>query len=113
MNNSSSLISLSNRTVKRKRHRASYKDIYLEQFNFVLAEMSPDKKGLIQQNKMLASSKKLNETNETNALYKARKTTKQLSASNYNNNSNSLRSKGNNNNDIKSIKTKNPVNIMK
>ena len=106
MNNSSSFITLPNGTVKRKRHKATYKDIYLEQFNFIPTEMPPDKKLLMQQNKsvMLTSSKKLN---ETDASFRSRKKTKQTSTNN-NNNSNSLPNKnGNNkNNEIKSMKGK-------
>ena len=97
MNNSSSFITLPNGTVKRKRHKATYKDIYLEQFNFVPTEMPPDKKLLIQQNKsvMLTSSKKLN---ETDASFRSRKKTKQTSTNNNNNNnSNSLPNKNGNN----------------
>ena len=105
MNNSSSFITLPNGTVKRKRHKASYKDIYLEQFNFIATEMPPDKKVLIQQNKsvMLASSKKLN---ETDASFKSRNKAKQMSTNN--NNSNSLHHKGSSNkhNGIKSMKGK-------
>lgn len=107
MNNSSSFITLPNGTVKRKRHKATYKDIYLEQFNFVPTEMPPDKKLLIQQNKsvMLTSSKKLN---ETDASFRSRKKAQQTSTNNNNNNSNSLPNKnGNNkNNEIKSMKGK-------
>ena len=44
LNNSSSFIQCPDGTIKRKRHKSSYKDIYLEKLNFVPTQMPAGKR---------------------------------------------------------------------